>query len=213
MNGKKEETTMRPRHLLAILAVCLLAIGIHNRVCAAAARGSALIGSGVASDPAPAPADYWSVTAYGMDREAAERRAQQVAQEKVLDFLEKQDPPIAWKPTLEFLQQNRFTRDVNTEPDRDLQGNVTKDRYKCSLHVVMSPDLYRKILDQDRQLRIADRQWFAGRVLAVVVLLLVAVGGYFYLDEATKGYHTVLLRLGAISFVGAVGAVLWFVMK
>jgi hypothetical protein len=57
----------------------------------------------------------------------------------------------------------------------------------------------RQVISQQRQLLLA-------KALAVVVAMLVALIGYFRLEEATRGYYTAWLRLAAVGLVAAVVA-------
>jgi hypothetical protein len=53
-----------------------------------------------------------------------------------------------------------------------------------------------------------SRHLLLARVLGGVVCLLIVVGAYLRLEEATKGYYTRLLRLTAIGILIGVGAAL-----
>jgi hypothetical protein len=46
-------------------------------------------------------------------------------------------------------------------------------------------------------------------VLLVLVALFGAAAAYFRLDEATKGYYTGWLRVGALGLVALIGAGVW----
>ena len=50
-----------------------------------------------------------------------------------------------------------------------------------------------------------------GKFLAGFVAFLVAVAGYFRLEEATKGYYTTWLRVGVLGFIAVVGAGIWLI--
>jgi hypothetical protein len=66
----------------------------------------------------------------------------------------------------------------------------------------------RKLRAQQRKQQVLQRQLLLGKGLAGLIALLAAVAGYLRLDEMTKGYYTNWLRVAAVGFVGAVGAVL-----
>ena len=156
-----------------------------------------------------------SVNAFGQTEERARTVAQLKARDKVLAFLAKQQPPIKFEPSLEFLQTGHFVKDEVTtvEVSRDADGKeVGGAQHECTVKVELSPALFGEILKQEHQSIQSDRQWLAGKVLAVLLALVLALGGYFYLDELTKGFYTVMLRIGAVGLVGAVCVAVWLVM-
>jgi hypothetical protein len=157
-----------------------------------------------------------TVTAVGQTEKLAREVAQLKAREEVLTFLARQKPPVRWQPTLEFLQSHNFVRDevMTVETARDANGKeVGGAQHWCTLRVDLSPALFTEILEEENRSIQVDRQWLAGKVLAVVLALVLALGGYFYLDEATKGFYTVMLRLGAITLVGVVSLAVWLVIR
>ena len=157
--------------------------------------------------------EYWTVTAAGITRKTPRSRCSK-ARDKVLAFLERQKPPVRFEPSLEYLQSGNFVRDESfaLEVKNDPDGHEVSANHWCTLKVDMSPALYTDILKHEHQVIQGERQWLAGKILAVLVGIVLAIGGYFYLDEATKGYYTLLLRLGALTVVGAVGLVVWLVV-
>jgi hypothetical protein len=67
-----------------------------------------------------------------------------------------------------------------------------------------------KMQDQARQDVRQHRQVMLFRVLAGLVALLLVLGGYLRLEEATRGYYTGLLRLTAAVLLLFVAAGLWY---
>jgi hypothetical protein len=90
---------------------------------------------------------------------------------------------------------------------QDQAGN-----YHCVLAPEISAALYADLVKADQEALAAARLGLAAKAFGVLLALVLAVGGYFYLDEATKGYYTVLLRLGALTVVGAVGVIVWLAL-
>ena len=95
---------------------------------------------------------------------------------------------------------------------QDLNAPLGRMR-KVHLKVTLDPGDYNTIQKMDceyrqqqRQILSQQRQVFLAKVLAGVVAVLVAVAGYFRLEEATKGYYTGWLRLAAVGLVAAVVA-------
>jgi len=95
------------------------------------------------------------------------------------------------------------------------EGYDAKGRYLIALDLRVDDANYKQILREDRQQReqkhhdrIQERTFTASKWVAGLVAILVALAGYFRLEEATKGYCTTWLRVGAIGFIVAVGAAL-----
>jgi hypothetical protein len=79
---------------------------------------------------------------------------------------------------------------------------VSKDQYD---------EMKEELQKVARKQRMEERHWLVARVLAGVVALIVVCGGYLRLEEATRGYYTLLLRAAALLVLGVVGAGLWLV--
>src|SRR5262249_47504991 len=127
------------------------------------------------------------------------------ARDKVVAYLRSQDPPIEWRPSTEYVDKNLVKERAQPKETQDpLLGNV----FERTLKVEVDPKHFRDMVDMDRRERVSDRQLFLARILGGIVALLVAVFGYFRLEELTKGYYTGLLRVGALLLVVGVGAVL-----
>jgi hypothetical protein len=150
----------------------------------------------------------WVVRGYGITREDANNDALRKAQAELLDYLAGQGLRLEYSPSLEFVG-TALVKDWEEEVPKEIQdvGLVRQVR----LRVELSQRDLGKILRQDRQVRAQNRMLFLGKVLAGLVAFFAAVGGYFRLEEATKGYYTAWLRLVAIGFVAAVGAGLWWI--
>jgi hypothetical protein len=63
-----------------------------------------------------------------------------------------------------------------------------------------------------RQGRMESRHLILARILGGLVAMLLVLGGYLRLEEATRGYYTSLLRLSAVGVLTAVGAGLWLLV-
>ncbi|HJT77283.1 MAG TPA: hypothetical protein VJ739_08775, partial [Gemmataceae bacterium] len=83
--------------------------------------------------------------------------------------------------------------------------------YEATFDVKLEPKDYRQILESDRQERAGERQLLLAKVVGVLLAVLLAVFGYFRLEETTRGYYTLWLRLGALALVGVAGALLLIV--
>jgi hypothetical protein len=147
----------------------------------------------------------WTITAYGETHDKAKQRAEEKAWEKVCEYLARQEPPIHWRPDVNWVTNNLVK---GPSPAKLVEMGDLGKAYEQTLTVKVEPKDYQKLVEQDRQELMRQRQLLLARILAGVVALLVAVVGYLRLDEATKGYYTLWLRLGALALVGGVGAAL-----
>jgi hypothetical protein len=117
---------------------------------------------------------------------------------------------LGWTPTPEFLREKGMVHFVG-EPD-EKESNVAKDFAKdgkvkvVTMKLEITADQAREIQKQARQERMVSRHLLLARILGGVVCLLIVVGAYLRLEEATKGYYTRLLRLTAIAILIGIGA-------
>jgi hypothetical protein len=147
----------------------------------------------------------WTITAYGETDDRAKERVQEKAWEKVCSYLANQDPPVHWRPDVRWVNDNLVK---GRSPAKQVEMDDLGKAYERQVQVEVDEKKYEKMIEQDRQELMRQRQLMLARILAGVVALLVAVVGYLRLDEATKGYYTLWLRLGALTLVGGVGAAL-----
>jgi hypothetical protein len=132
-------------------------------------------------------------------------------------YLLGRNPAIQWRPSADFVRTSKLVK--NTEDNvvkLDLDENspdVRKpDMHQIVLQLSVTDTDMKAIRQEDHKFRVEQRLWTAGRGLGGFVLLLGALAGYMRLDELTKGYFTLPLRLGAL-LLGVVGAgVIWFVV-
>src|SRR5262249_31050851 len=109
--------------------------------------------------PGPAPEEKaaeeasWTVTAVGLSEEDARTVALQKARNNVLLYLAQQKPPIAFQPSLEYLQNAKFVKEETLKPDKraDEVGHDVVTQYECTLKVEVSPRLFRDILEVEHQ--------------------------------------------------------------
>lgn len=148
----------------------------------------------------------WSATGYGETEKDAELDALKNVGAEITEYLWGTGISHDWSPSLNDLRGL-----VTGEPKtivKDMEGIGPVRETKLQLE--MTPKAYRRLLQQDRQHRAMERISILGKIMIVVVALLVALAGYFKLEDATKGYYTAWLRLAAISFIAAIAAGLWF---
>lgn len=90
----------------------------------------------------------------------------------------------------------------------DLSGKVVD----ATVPVKLTDDDVSYFREQARGIRIKSRMGTTVIAVAGLVALLLIGGGYLRLEEATKGYYTALLRIGALGVLACVGgalAIIW----
>ncbi len=149
----------------------------------------------------------WTVSGWGKTEADAEQVALDKACKEVNDFLQRQDPPVHWRPSRDFVDHNLVKERKPEAKELPDLGQM----YQATFEVRLEPKDYRDILEHDRQDRADQRHVLLGKVVLAILALLLAVFGYFRLEEMTRGYYTLWLRLGALALVGVAGALLLIV--
>ena len=185
---------MRPSLWIMAIPLALLAAGALPR-------------AAHADDP-PTPAEVVSGhvlrvdtdPGYGTTKEVAREEAKKKACTWFQAYLDYKYGDIGWRPAPdELVSQGVVHLDEPTPWQADqIQG------YEVAAHVDLTDAALRRLQPEvDRQLREArdqvqfQRNALAARVLAGLVALCLVVTGYLRLEDLTRGYYTVLLRLGA----------------
>ena len=192
---------MRLARFASLVALILLVAGAR-----AATEGAAVPKPRVSAGGDP-KYPSWTITAWGKTVQDGEEVALDRAREEVEDYLARQNPPVHWKPSRHWIDKNLVKTKPHQESKR-FDDPLLGDGVNVTLTLEVGPKQYREILENDREERVQQRELLLARILAGVVALLVAVVGYLRLDEATKGYYTLWLRLGALGLVGGVAAAL-----
>ena len=206
---------MRPRSWVVILLVCVAMFVCRvNFSAESAARaepkktGRTVVVRGPSSTVVTVR-DTWEVFGVAHTGDDAKKLALDEAREKVGEYLAKQDPPIQWRPDANYIERNGMVEYSDPVPT---ELGIDKDLQKVTATVKVTSKVFQDIQDQDRKLRAHDRQSFLGKILAGMVAGLVAIALYLRLDEATKGYYSLWLRLGSAALVATVGAGAWLLL-
>src|SRR5581483_12294498 len=136
----------------------------------------------------------------------ARQMALKQGQNKLEDFLAEQEPPFVWRPSLHYIDKNLVKERKEGFKDIEDVGQVKEQ----TLTIEVSRNDFREMANQDRVARSDLRMIFLGKVLAGLVAAFGAFAGYFRLEEATKGFYTAWLRMGAIGLVAVVAAGLYW---
>jgi hypothetical protein len=219
---------MRPT-VWATLLICVV-LGLGVRAHSAAVRASSRAAAPAPNEQSPA----WVVEGRWMKtQEEAIESALEKARDEISVHLKKKEPHLEWLPPPDYIRDHLLAdlrpedypqgdvknlRPINRskhamlEEERDFQGQLGPMR-RIHLKVVLTPKQFDDIRrmdqqhrQQQRQVVSQQRQFFLARVLAGVVALLGTVVAYFKLEEATRGYYTTALRVGAIGVIAAVVA-------
>jgi hypothetical protein len=143
---------------------------------------------------------------YGDTTDDAYERALKTAQTRVQVYLAEHEPSMEWSPSSNDIKPLVLKRTDNEQKDEKL-GRLQH----VHLRVQITDNNLAYMRGLDRQQRAEWRMLWLGKLLAGIVALLTAVAGYTRLEEATKGYYTTWLRLGALGFVSAVVAVVCWI--
>jgi hypothetical protein len=147
----------------------------------------------------------WRVVGYGRKIEDAEQDALEKAHKEVLDYLAGLRPPVEWQPSPEYVNRNLIKQREEEGPEQREIGPV----YKMTLTVDVGSHLP-DILKHDQHHRMEVRQLLMAKVVGALVVLLAVVALYFRLEEYTKGYYTLWLRLTALGLMALTGAGVWW---
>jgi hypothetical protein len=214
--------SMRPIHLVSLVAVAVLAFAVHaqsNSKPPKPPKGPKAPEPPVLVHPATPPVvpdeepafPVWTVEGWGQTLDDADEIAQKKALQEIVAFLANQSPPVRWQPDLAWIKDQKQPLLTHKEiKERTLEINQ-QHADGVSYDVQLTPQAFRKILEKDRQLTMQERQLLLGKILAGLVAVFTAFAGYHRLEEATKGYYTNWLRLGAVGLVAAVGGALFLV--
>ena len=139
--------------------------------------------------------------------EEARKLALEKAVDWVGDYLATEWDEHDWKPSAALLCQLDAVREVGKPEPVKLE--VAGEVWSVTLQVELTPQVLEGMQKQIRGLHQEERQRLAARWL-VGVLSLLAVGfGYLKLEDATKGYYTLLLRLAAVATLSIAGFWIW----
>ena len=144
--------------------------------------------------------------------EDAEYDALVQAQMELEKYLRSLDPPVYWKPRLDYIRNTLLKGNVPVVDVPLPEGTareVLEDHQVTSLKravfdIEITPTVRRDLLYHARQDLSWDRLLAVSPILGGVVLLLIALSAYIHLDERTRGYYTGWLRLGAVGAAAAV---------
>jgi hypothetical protein len=152
------------------------------------------------------------VKGYGTTVELAQKSAMEHAVQRVAACLESQDPPLsAWHPDASYVKKNLLKGAGEQGDDFAIVDNGPK--VKTWILTFQEPAKWHEMVQfnqvEVRRHSAAERQSTAAFGLAGVTALLAVGWGYLRVDEWTKGRFSRWLAIGAVTLLGASGAVWW----
>jgi hypothetical protein len=157
----------------------------------------------IAKPPAP-PVFEAKADGYGIREEDATEDAIKDACHKVQEFLANKYGE-KFTPTEEELRGKQIvgTPEFETADNLTLtQDAAKKPVIKAVVPVKLTAEQVKDFREEARKIRVGGRMKTTGVILAGLIALLLVGGGYLRLEEATKGYYTTLLRVGALTILG-----------
>jgi hypothetical protein len=169
--------------------------------------------------PAQAKPAVWTGQAVGHPSaeeqdsiDSALREAGLVISEK---YLMKLNPPVEWVPTPEFIQNEKYKiikkQSQASHTIKDVDVPNPPELTVVTFDLELTDTALTSIREQDRHHRVEERLWNLGRALGGLVLVFGAIAGAIRLDEWTKGYFPLPLKLGLIVLAGVGAAAMWVI--
>jgi hypothetical protein len=84
--------------------------------------------------------------------------------------------------------------------------------YTQTLTIELGDSQLKAAFEENHHERVQTRLWQAGRGLGGLLIILLAIVGYVRLDDWTKGYISLPLKLTAAAVAIAGPAALWFLI-
>jgi hypothetical protein len=124
------------------------------------------------------------------------------------EYLEKKLPGTAWRPNTDFAR--KYMLKSKREEVKKLESDPNApDQYVAHIDVELTADGQKEMEKEAREMLIHLRMLVLGRILGGLVLVLGGVAAFIRVDEWTKGYLTVPLRLLMIALATAGIFALW----
>jgi hypothetical protein len=158
-----------------------------------------------------------SVPAIGKSEDDARQVALRNARAEVMNYLNHTYGDIGWEPTIEFLTREGVVK-LDSPQLVVVQGEDEK-RFGVVARIDWSWEQMKKMQEQVNRAQgkavesvVWSRLILSARVLAGLLVLALVLAAYIRLEEATRGYYTVLLRLaaGGVVTLAAVGLIFLF---
>jgi len=187
------------RQVMILLVLSVLVAGVPQSSCQADRQKHGVRPAG--ENPT------WEVEGLAKTLDDAEANALEKARDRVVEELNERYGERDWKLPPSFLRQLKMTRPAAAPEEIDLERSGRS--WSVRLTVELTPEALSEIQKLAREQRMVERHRLAARGLAGLLAVLLVAFGYLRLEDATKGYHTTLLRLAALAVLVGAGVFLW----
>ena len=154
-------------------------------------------------------AQTWKADGYGETVKDARDLAVETLTTDIATYL-KQHGLTDWHPSAEDIEEI-LKNSKETPVPTTLKEEGIDALHHVSIEVEVNSQLISRFQKEARVQRAGSRMIGLGKGLAMLLALLIAIGGYFRIEEATKGYYTTWLRLTTVSFLVAAVTGVWLV--
>jgi hypothetical protein len=135
-------------------------------------------------------------------------RAEDLALEKARDWLV-ENARLDWTPDPEYLRRRGLVHPIEPTAEDKASAHKVGDEEPVRLELAVTRDQAEDLYKVAREQRMVPRHLLVARILAAVLAVVLVAGGYLRLEEATRGYYTLLLRAAAVAVLVVVGAGLY----
>lgn len=146
------------------------------------------------------------VEGYGETQEDAWEMAADKAHDKVLGALQRELPGLQWLPSPEYVTKHLVKETYKSSVERPELGTVRQVRFR----VEVTPSDKNDILQRDRHYRMEQRMLLLAKVLGGLVAVLATIAMYVRLDEFSKGYYTLWLRVAGVVAAAVTAGLVFF---
>lgn len=207
---------MRTSVIVALLVIGLIGVGLRSK----SRQSAPIIGLRAEAQSPPrtkttssrqataktsAATPSWKVEVTGESQStanAARQDALRAAGRVLAEHLRERYPGYNYTPTPDFLIDHKLVDD-GREESHQLDAPEAPVMIRATYTVELRPSEIDNLLNEDRHLRAEDRLKQAAYILGAIVVVLLVFVGYIRVDEWTKGYFSLALKLTALALAAA----------
>jgi hypothetical protein len=160
------------------------------------------------------PSVIWSKEVRGEPRpstQSARQNALEAAALALGNFLKERYPGFEWSPAEDFIVDQKIIVNEKQE-EQHLTDKEAPIMFTQTLSLELRESQLKAAFQENHKLRVESRLWQAGRGLGGLLIILLAVIGYVRLDDWTKGYISLPLKLAAAAVAIAGPVILWLLV-
>lgn len=160
------------------------------------------------------PSVIWTKDVRGEPRpstQSARQNALEAAALALGSYLKERYPGFEWTPTEDFIVEQKIIVNEKQE-EQHLTDKEAPIMFTQTLSLELRESQLKAAFQENHKLRVESRLWRTGRGLAGLLIILLAVIGYVRLDDWTKGYISLPLKLAAAAVAIAGPVILWLLV-